>query len=137
MNNNESLLVFNGDTYIKPNLKDMINSKYDITLLASFQNNCDRYGIIKTEQDFILDFMEKEKGICDSHINAGCYFFQNLNFFNDIKEKKFSIEDKFKAYLTNNKMGFYNYNEIFIDIGIPEDYNKMKNYVSENHCKSR
>ncbi len=129
---NDSLLVFNGDTYIKPDLKDMVTStKIDISILASYQNNCDRYGTLTIKDNFITEFNEKQIGIKDSYINAGCYYFKNLDFFNQIKDCKFAIEDKFKEYLLSSKIGIFKYNSVFIDIGIPEDYKKMINYMKE------
>ncbi len=130
---NNSILVFNGDTYIKPNLnKFIIHSEQSITILGSFQKNCDRYGILKIDNGKIVDFMEKVVDTKNSYINAGCYYFNNLSFFNFIKEDKFAIEDKFKEYLLTNKINIFRYKGIFIDIGIPKDYNKMIDYVRNN-----
>lgn len=130
---NNSVLVFNGDTYIKPNLKDMIkHSEREITILGSFQKNCSRYGTLKIDDDLIIDFNEKNENSKNSYINGGCYLFRNLNFFNSV-DKIFSIEDEFKKKIDNNqKIYIYKYDDVFIDIGIPEDYNKMKKYVGDN-----
>ena len=130
---NNSVMIFNGDTYIKPNLEEMIkNAKYDVTIVASKQNNCDRYGtLIINDNNSIVDFKEKEIGISDAYINAGCYYFKNLEFFKNIKEQNFAIEDRFKDYLLKDTIGVFRYNEVFIDIGIPEDYTKMIKYIEE------
>jgi len=130
LKHNASLLVFNGDTYIKPDLHAMLEkNSEDITILGSFQNICDRYGVLKISNQQVVDFVEKEKGICNSYINAGCYFFKNLSFFDSIKEDKFAIEDKFKECLPSQPIGVFSYDGVFIDIGIPEDYNKMISMV--------
>lgn len=129
-----SLMVLNGDTYIKPNLKEMIkNKKYDITILSSLQKECSRYGTLDIQNNTIIGFNEKVDNCKNSYINAGCYFFNNLNFFKHIKENLFAIEDEFKKYLSkNNKISTYTYDDVFIDIGIPSDYKKMIDYVSKN-----
>lgn len=130
LKNDASILVFNGDTYIKPDLHAMLEkNSEEIIILGSFQNICDRYGVLKIANEQVVGFVEKEKGICNSYINAGCYFFRNLSFFDSIKEKKFAIEDKFKEYLSSQPIGIFSYDGVFIDIGIPEDYNKMINMV--------
>lgn len=135
---NDPILILNGDTYIKPDLKEMINNtKNEVSILGSFQNNCDRYGTLTIKNDNIVDFNEKKIGINNSYINAGCYYFKDLEFFNMIKENKFAIEDKFKKYLLNNKIDIYKYNDIFIDIGIPKDYNKMIQYIKEEDNAKR
>jgi len=137
LNMNDSLLILNGDTYIKPNLNDMtLLAKTDISILGSLQNNCDRYGTLTIKNEIIVDFNEKQIGKKDSYINAGCYYFKNLDFFNQIKENRFAIEDKFKEYLLNSKIGVFKYNGIFIDIGIPQDYEKMINYIKEDKSEN-
>ena len=132
------ILLLNGDTYIKPNLKEIIyNVKNEISIVGSFQENCDRYGTLSIKDNNIFDFNEKKVGIKDSYINAGCYYFKNLNFFNNIKEVVFSIEDKLKKYLLTKKIDIFRYNGIFIDIGIPQDYVKMINYIEEENNANR
>ena len=130
---NESLLILNGDTYIKPNLHNMLSdSKSKVSIVGSLQENCDRYGTLTIRNDQIIDFNEKEVGIENSYINAGCYYFDNLEFFNKIEEQEFAIEDKFKEYLLKNTIEIFKYSDIFIDIGIPEDYIKMINYIKDS-----
>jgi len=132
LSNDDPILILNGDTYIKPDLNNLINNiNNDILIIGSFQNNCDRYGTLKIEKNKIIDFSEKEVGIRDAYINAGCYYFKNLDFFTLIKESQFAIEDKFKEYLLTNKIDIFRYNDIFIDIGIPDDYIKMVNYIKK------
>ncbi len=131
-------MVFNGDTYIKPNLNNMIYiSKAKVSILGSLQKNCDRYGTLTIQNNKIVDFNEKKIGIKDSYINAGCYYFKDLEFFNQIKENEFAIEDKFKEYLLNDSVDVFRYNDIFIDIGIPEDYTKMINYIKDLKNENR
>lgn len=129
----DQLLVFNGDTYIKPNLIEMVkHAKNKITILGSFQYNCDRYGTLELQENNIVDFHEKKLDVKESYINAGCYLFLEIDFFISIKDRKFSIENEFKKYLLNQSIGMYGYREIFIDIGIPEDYEKMQTYIESN-----
>ena len=129
---NSTLLVFNGDTYLKLNLHNFIaTSQHEITIVISFQNNCSRYDTIDiNENNQITKFNEKDNKRKNSYINAGCYLFNNLAFFTNIAKVQFSIEDKFKKYLDKHgKMFTCQYKGIFIDIGIPEDYNKMINFI--------
>lgn len=129
----QPLLVFNGDTFLKPNLLEMINSSSrEITLLAAFQENCARYGSLNIKNDIIIDFKEKSKNCRNSYINAGCYFFKSLTFFNN-KESLFSLEYELESYAKIKPLGMHYYKEIFIDIGIPEDYNKMIEYINDNN----
>lgn len=129
LSKDEEILVFNGDTYIDLNFKELIeNSKYDLTLVASYQEDCSRYGSLELYDDIIISFKEKNKNCRKSYINAGCYFFKKLNILSS-EETSFSLEDKFNNYIKSSKVGVYKYNDIFIDIGIPEDYQKMIDYI--------
>jgi len=129
-----SLIVFNGDTYIRPNLIDMILSDYaDIIMLCSYQSDCSRYGTVRIKNNLIVSFNEKVDHSENMHINAGCYYFQDLDFFYKIQKNVFAIEDEFQNYLDNyGKIAAYEYDDIFIDIGIPKDYLKMIDYIGEN-----
>lgn len=132
----EDIIVLNGDTYIKPNLSKMImNITHKISILGSLQTNCDRFGVLSTHGSHITHFEEKKIGVRNSYINAGCYYFKELDFFEKIEEKVFSIENEFQKYLLHSKINIFRYNDIFIDIGLPEDYEKMNNYASENENK--
>jgi len=128
----DSLLVFNGDTYLEVDLLTMIDSsKYDLTILSSLQEDCSRYGTLEIKNDTIFDFKEKVEVCKNSYINAGCYYFKSLEFFNDDYKlnSSFSLELQFEKYVKKNKIGVMRYESIFIDIGIPEDYEKMKFYI--------
>lgn len=130
------LLVLNGDTYIKPDFKAMTMQEADnIVMLASFQTDCSRYGTLKIADNLLQSFEEKQKNCKNSFINAGCYYFKNLNFFLDHNKEVFSLENYFQKYLRHNPINIMEYNDVFIDIGIPEDYNKMKEVIKTNGKK--
>ena len=133
LNIDDSILVLNGDTYIKPNLTDFTKDNYDdITIMSTFQNNCDRSSTLKIRNNKVIDFYNQEIGKRNSYINVGCYFFQNLTFFKTMTVDKFAIEDKFRQYSMTKSLSTFIYDGVFIDIGIPEDYIKMKKYMSKN-----
>ena len=89
-----------------------------------------RYGSVELDKSGrITNFREKqfiEQGL----INGGIY---TLNIFNFLKEdfpEKFSFEKDFleKSYETKNIYGNVE-DAYFIDIGIPEDYEKAQREV--------
>ena len=132
LSNNDKLLISNGDTHIEPNYKAIVNCEIDgVVMLAAYKEYCDRYETLEINNDYITSFSNREIGKRNSYINGGCYFFNNLSFFEEINENKFSIEDKFRLYKNKNIKAFM-YNDIFIDIGIPEDYKLMENYIKNN-----
>ena len=111
----EKLLIFNGDTYVKPDLEEFLKNESPVAILGSYQEKCDRYGTLSIENDYVVDFNEKDKDAKNSYINAGCYLFNELKFFEKIGDKVFSIEDKFKEYLLKNRISLFRYNDVFID----------------------
>ncbi len=130
----ENAFVLNGDTLFNIDLKKFFlfheekNSVLSVALKPMKQ--FDRYGSVKLDNNKrIIGFEEKryhESGL----INGGIYLL-NKDFFTafDLKEK-FSFEKEFleKYY---NLYAFYGleFEEYFIDIGIPEDYKKCKKYL--------
>mgnify|MGYP001160836736 FL=1 len=132
LNSEDRLLITNGDTYIKPNYKAFVElDSNDILILAAYQKICDRYETLEITNGEVISFLGRKKGVQDSYINGGCYFFNDLSFFYEINDKVFSIEDKFRKY-NNKKIRAFMYNGLFIDIGIPEDYKLMQTHMSKN-----
>lgn len=84
-----------------------------------------RYGQVTcASDDRILSFINNEQDQRESCINGGTYFI-NKNLFESFDlSQKFSLEnDFFKPYLKNIQAYGKVFNDFFIDIGIPEDYN--------------
>ena len=65
----------------------------------------------------------------------GCYYIKDSNFIIHNKNKSFMIEEEFIKYSKTGEIGTYLYNDIFIDIGIPKDYEKMREYIKKNENK--
>jgi len=126
----DDILILNGDSFIDFNLNDFYlfhkkeNSRLSFVLKE--MKDFERYGSVEVNDNKIIEFKEK-KFITQGFINAGAYIakrdiFNGLNlperfsFEQDFLEKKVS-EGYFYGYKTNG---------YFIDIGIPEDYNKAQ-----------
>lgn len=126
----DDILILNGDSFIDFNLNDFYlfhkkeNSRLSFVLKE--MKDFERYGSVEVNENKIIEFKEK-KFITQGLINAGAYIakrdiFNGLNlperfsFEQDYLEKKVS-EGCFYGYKTNG---------YFIDIGIPEDYNKAQ-----------
>lgn len=130
----KNIFIINGDTFFDVNLQDLeLNDNSKVVLSLKSMKNFDRYGCVETdEKGFVTTFTEK--GFRESgNINGGIYF-MSKNIFNefDLKEK-FSFEEfmqnNFKQLNISTKV-FDNY---FIDIGIPQDYQKAQIDLRNNH----
>ena len=127
--NSENVLVANGDTIFKTNINKLAAIHYensaDATLALKPMIDFDRYGIVETdEKKAITKF--KEKQLCkQGNINAGIYILNVKSFLENNWPVKFSFE---KDFLETNKFRLYSsvQDEYFIDIGIPEDYNRAQ-----------
>ncbi len=120
--------VINGDTLSNLNFDKMSvvfhESDYDAMIGISFVNNASRYGTVKFEKDCLTEFIEKGNQM-SGWINNGHYL-MNIKVFDDISGK-FSIEhDVFPRLAAEGRMGIFPVlDDDFIDIGIPEDYQRL------------
>lgn len=124
---NNQVYIINGDTFFDVDLKSLILEDNDCLMLClKHMINFDRYGCVESnEKDFVTAFTEK--GYKESgNINGGIYLVRKSIFDNYIVSEKFSFEafmqENFKELEILVKI-FENY---FIDIGIPEDYEKAQ-----------
>jgi D-glycero-alpha-D-manno-heptose 1-phosphate guanylyltransferase len=121
------VFVINGDTYFNVDLIGMMDfhkSKNSmLTVAVKLMNNFDRYGSVVINNDKILKFEEKKKTL-EGKINGGIYLV-NRSILNSILETSFSFE---KRVLEDAGYDIFAYNSdgYFIDIGVPEDYEKAQ-----------
>jgi len=127
----EDIIVFNGDTLFKVDLNDFLafayKQKTDIAIALKPMRDFDRYGTVSIdESQNVISFNEKmycQEGL----INGGIYYikkevFSKLDLY---KNYKFSFEKEvFEKTKQNIKIVAKEYDDYFIDIGIPSDYNK-------------
>lgn len=127
LDDNARLLVFNGDTYLKPDLNMLIaETSNGISIVACYCKKTIRFNTLKIVNNNIIKFMDKNSNDPTNFINGGCYFFDNLIYLKSITRDIFSIEETFKEYVNNSPIKALIYNDIFIDIGVPEDYTKIQ-----------
>jgi len=127
---NEAFII-NGDTFFDIDLNDFYdfhksrNSKLSIALKK--MDFTERYGTVEIDKNNkIMAFHEKAQKY-DVLINGGVYLL-NKNFFNSLAtQDKFSFEKDFlEKHYKNYEFYGFPFDEYFIDIGIPEDYEKAK-----------
>ncbi|MBS1755205.1 MAG: nucleotidyltransferase family protein [Ferruginibacter sp.] len=127
----ENILVLNGDTIFKINLEELtsFHTKHDAhcTLCLKPMHDFNRYGVVELNDDNSIKNFKEKKSYVTGLINGGVYAL-NKNIF--LKEKlpdKFSFEnDYLQTYFNKGKMYAVIQDKYFIDIGIPEDYQKAQ-----------
>ncbi|HHH50668.1 MAG TPA: D-glycero-D-manno-heptose 1-phosphate guanosyltransferase [Saprospiraceae bacterium] len=127
----ETFFVLNGDTIFDANLKALetifLQQKADVALSLKAMRNFDRYGLVEIDGDFrIRAFQEKQ--YCEAGlINGGIYLMKKSVFDLAVFPQKFSFEKDFlETYLDQLKIIGCPLDGYFIDIGIPEDYERAQ-----------
>ena len=128
-NNNQPILVLNGDTFVQFDYQKMFaqhqNNHASLTVLLREISDCKRYGKVIFENNIIKQFREKgETGA--GWINAGVYL-MNPNLFQSFDELTacFSLEEFIMTHLNQIQPQVFFTSDYFIDIGIPEDYARV------------
>jgi D-glycero-alpha-D-manno-heptose 1-phosphate guanylyltransferase len=120
--------ALNGDTFFKVDFDRMeemfLKNKSGLMVALKPMINFDRYGAVVTSGDRIISFNEKkfcEKGF----INGGIYMLMKDWLNERVAGKVFSFEkDILEKLVDVDHIGSYISDGYFIDIGIPEDYEK-------------
>jgi len=127
---NNNIFVINGDTVFDIDLKILYDAHLeqdnDITLSLKPLRNFDRYGFAETDSDGkIIKFGEK-KFQKFGLIDGGIYLIKN-NIFDHYKgQENFLLSDYIRNNLNTLKIGSNCFDNLFIDIGTPEDLERAK-----------
>lgn len=132
--NNHPTFIINGDTYLDLNYSAMFtqhcDKQVDFSMAVHQMQDCSRYGeVIINEEKNIVSF-EHRKLAKSGLINAGVYLINPniLNIFEMAKEFSFEKDFLHSAINKINTSAFLT-EKFFIDIGIPEDYQKMQDAI--------
>ncbi len=133
----KDVLVVNGDSFFKANIAELCNlhetGDADCTLALKPMLNFNRYGVVELHADnAVSNFKEKqffEKGL----INGGLYALNSFTFSNENFPETFSFEKDYLEKFAGSRR-FYGLpqEEYFIDIGIPEDFERAQTELISN-----
>lgn len=125
----KDVVVLNGDTFFNVNLDDFFSthklSSSLISLALKPMTKFDRYGRVLINMTSHKIHAFQEKRYCeDGLINGGVYAIKKEHVTWP-GENKFSFEtDVLEKMVTSGNLYGFDYNAYFIDIGIPQDYEK-------------
>jgi D-glycero-alpha-D-manno-heptose 1-phosphate guanylyltransferase len=124
-------LVLNGDTLFEVNVRQLSDfhetREADCTLCLKEMSNTDRYGVVETDDTGRITSFKEKKFYEHSVINGGVYALNIANFLSEEFPERFSFEKEyFEKFVQDKKMYGLKQQGYFIDIGIPEDYNKAQ-----------
>jgi D-glycero-alpha-D-manno-heptose 1-phosphate guanylyltransferase len=126
----QHVLVTNGDTLFRIDAGSLaefhLQQKADCTLCLKPMKNFDRYGLVEIDNNTIVSFREKQY-YDEGLINGGIYALEINHFIKKDWPLKFSFEkDYLEKFCSEGKVYGQVQDEYFIDIGIPEDYEKAQ-----------
>ncbi|WP_322805184.1 nucleotidyltransferase family protein (plasmid) [Vibrio alfacsensis] len=124
------ILIINGDTFVEYSLSDMVSKckekHADFVMALKDMDDTSRYGRVKVEHHNITEFEEKKSGY-KGLINAGIYLFHPSLYKAFPKSDTFSFENDFlESFIRNHDVQPSISDGYFIDIGVPEDYQKAQ-----------
>jgi D-glycero-alpha-D-manno-heptose 1-phosphate guanylyltransferase len=132
------VMVLNGDTFFDVKLDEFfethLGGSSDATLALRKVEDASRYGTIELDGNRIVAFKEKSNVVKGSAlINGGVYLLRKKTFLGNTEaEKVFSIENDFFAKLADKLwLQAFPCDGYFIDIGIPEDYERAQSEFKE------
>ncbi len=125
----DHVFIFNGDTYLELEVDEVekIWQTYNLPIIVAREvSDTSRYGRLQTLNGFVIGFLEKGvPGV--GLVNAGCYVFPTTIFSDVNLDEAFSLENDFLTEaVKRNKFKVFVSRGYFIDIGIPEDYNRAQ-----------
>ena len=128
----QACLIINGDTFLDIDYSELIDwykkSPSSVALVLKNLPDVLRYGAVITEGEHITGFAEKGKS-GPGTMNAGVYIIQPSVFKVFGLSGKFSFETEFlQPFYSKLRPRAFVTDGYFIDIGIPEDYEKAQKY---------
>ena len=127
----KTALVLNGDTIFRIRLKKLAPFHHmcgaDCTLSLKPMKNFDRYGVVELNPDYSISNFKEKQFYSEGLINGGVYALNAGKFLRENLPEKFSFEkDYLEKLFPQRRMYGVVQDEYFIDIGIPEDYEKAQ-----------
>jgi D-glycero-alpha-D-manno-heptose 1-phosphate guanylyltransferase len=127
----QDLVIANGDTLYKIDLHKAslfhLQNQAECTILLKPMLNFDRYGVVETNADKLVDSFKEKQYYQKGNINGGIYLLNKDKFLDEEFPSKFSFEkDYLEKFCKVRRIFGQVQDEYFIDIGIPEDYNRAQ-----------
>ncbi len=132
--NEDHVFIFNGDTFLDletDQVEKTWQNKQQPMIVAREVPDTSRFGRLDTNDGYVTGFIEK--GLSGQGlINAGCYVLPKDIFDEFDAGDAFSLEQDYLIDAVQNQpFAVFATQGHFIDIGIPEDYNRAQSELVE------
>jgi D-glycero-alpha-D-manno-heptose 1-phosphate guanylyltransferase len=130
----DPVLVLNGDSYFKADIRDFCNRHASAGAMTSIMlaqvDNTARYGRIEIDPDgSIVGFIEKGEDTAPGWINAGIYLFSRERIQRIPPCRSVSLEKEILPQCIGKKFFGFPYRGEFLDIGTPESYRQADAFM--------
>ena len=127
----KTVLALNGDTFFKIDLNKLSPFHNmcgaDCTLSLKPMRNFERYGAVGINKDYSIESFQEKRYYDEGLINGGVYALNTGKFRQENLPQKFSFEkDYLEALYRQRRMYGLIQDEYFIDIGIPDDFERAQ-----------
>ncbi len=126
-----NVIVLNGDTMFRISLSGLLDHhnrhEAETTLALKTMYQFERYGVVHFNEQYTITDFEEKKYYETGLINGGIYCINRMKFLARAFPDKFSFEkDYLERYVDDGLFSGYVNDAYFIDIGIPEDYERAQ-----------
>lgn len=133
----ETVLVLNGDTFFKADVAALDafhqTCRAECTLSLKSMTHFDRYGVVALNDASAVEIFKEKNRYAEGLINGGVYALQKDAFLQHALPRQFSFEkDYLEKQAGTGKIYGCIQDAYFIDIGIPEDYEKAQTELIVN-----
>ncbi len=126
----ETVFILNGDTFFDVALsamQDEQDERSETILALKHLENFERYGSVTASSNGRILSFEEKKPMAAGFINGGIYLIRREDFLARAFPQKFSFEqDYLEAFIGEGVFRAHKSNGYFIDIGVPDDYEKAQ-----------
>ena len=134
----KDIVAINGDSLYEINVKKLLKfhkeNEAECTLALKPMKNFDRYGVVEIDPIGRITAFKEKQQYAAGLISGGFYALNVKKFLSHNFPEKFSME---KDYLEKQHRDADIFGQVqdqyFIDIGIPEDYEKFKSDMKARH----
>jgi D-glycero-alpha-D-manno-heptose 1-phosphate guanylyltransferase len=131
----DPVLVLNGDSFCECDFAAMLQlyegRSADFVMVTREVENANRYGRVRADRDDRLEgFQEKSADIAPGWINAGIYLCRRGIIADIPAGRAASFEREVLPGLLQRSSRVYPTSGLFIDIGIPEDYQRAQTLLA-------
>lgn len=132
----KNVVVTNGDTLFKVNIHEAahfhVYQQAACTLLLKPMQDFDRYGVVELGNDNLVNKFNEKQFYTEGTINGGLYILNVAAFMEEEFPDKFSFEKNYlESLYAQRRMYGQVQDAYFIDIGIPEDFQRAQTELSQ------